>query len=109
MVFFLTNVRQCCSTAETDLQKIRQALKILSESEKQLRVSKNQTTWLTVALLQFNSIDSSFSDPNESRLSVRTANFEGKFYFPLKCYIIRQLIRFLYSRFAQNDPKIAQN
>ncbi|XP_057534942.1 protein STICHEL-like 2 isoform X2 [Amaranthus tricolor] len=62
--------------SETDLQKIRQALKILSESEKQLRVSKNQTTWLTVALLQFNSIDSSFSDPNESRLSVRTANFE---------------------------------
>ncbi|CAO2840501.1 unnamed protein product [Amaranthus hypochondriacus] len=62
--------------SETDLQKIRHALKILSESEKQLRVSKNQTTWLTVALLQFNSIDSSFSDPNESRLSVRTANFE---------------------------------
>lgn len=68
-------------TAETDLQKIRYALKTLSESEKQLRVSKNQTTWLTVALLQLNSIDPSFSDPNESRLSVRTANSEGWFCF----------------------------
>ncbi|KAL2932701.1 Protein STICHEL-like 2 [Bienertia sinuspersici] len=63
--------------SETELQKIHHALKILSESEKQLRVSKNQTTWLTVALLQLNSIDPSFSDQNESRLSVRTANSEA--------------------------------
>ncbi|XP_021855226.2 protein STICHEL-like 2 [Spinacia oleracea] len=63
--------------SETDMQKIRNALKILSESEKQLRVSKNQTTWLTVALLQLNSTDPSFSDPNESRLSVRTSNSEA--------------------------------
>lgn len=63
--------------SETDLQKIRNALKILSESEKQLRVSKNQTTWLTVALLQLNSIDSSLSDPSGSRLSVRSANSEA--------------------------------
>ncbi|XP_021762052.1 protein STICHEL-like 2 [Chenopodium quinoa] len=63
--------------SETDMQKIRNALRVLSESEKQLRVSKNQTTWLTVALLQLNSVDSSYSDPNESRLSVRTANSEA--------------------------------
>ncbi|KAK9726712.1 hypothetical protein RND81_05G232400 [Saponaria officinalis] len=63
-------------SSEMDLQKLRHALKTLSESEKQLRMCKNQTTWLTVALLQLNSMDPSFSDPNESRLSVRTANSE---------------------------------
>ncbi|XP_074287687.1 protein STICHEL-like 2 isoform X1 [Silene latifolia] len=63
--------------SEMDLQKLRHALKTLSDSEKQLRMCKNQTTWLTVALLQLNSMDPSFSDPNESRLSVRTANSEA--------------------------------
>eukprot|EP01018_Ginkgo_biloba_P031901 Gb_11323 [translate_table: standard] len=33
--------------------RLRQALKILSETEKQLRSSNDQTTWLTAALLQF--------------------------------------------------------
>lgn len=42
-------------TSESDLQQLNNALKILSETEKQLRASKNQTTWLTVALLQLNS------------------------------------------------------
>ncbi|XP_077253080.1 protein STICHEL-like 2 [Tasmannia lanceolata] len=45
--------------SEVDLQKLRNALKILSETEKQLRSSKNQTTWLTVALLQFSAKESS--------------------------------------------------
>ncbi|KAG8077809.1 hypothetical protein GUJ93_ZPchr0007g3882 [Zizania palustris] len=35
-----------------DMEKLRQALKTLSESEKQLRLSNDQTTWLTAALLQ---------------------------------------------------------
>jgi len=35
------------------MHKLRHALKVLSETEKQLRTSKNQATWLTVALLQF--------------------------------------------------------
>ncbi|KAJ6800183.1 protein STICHEL-like 2 isoform X4 [Iris pallida] len=39
------------------MQKLRHALKILSETEKQLRTSKNQATWLTVALLQFGTGD----------------------------------------------------
>lgn len=33
--------------------RLREALKILSEAEKQLRVSTDQATWLTAALLQF--------------------------------------------------------
>ncbi|CAH9076548.1 unnamed protein product [Cuscuta epithymum] len=35
-----------------DLEKLRQALKTLSEAEKQLRVSNDRVTWLTAALLQ---------------------------------------------------------
>ncbi|KAL5221518.1 hypothetical protein ABZP36_026231 [Zizania latifolia] len=35
-----------------DMEKLRQALKTLSEAEKQLRVSNDKTTWLTAALLQ---------------------------------------------------------
>ncbi|XP_057834268.2 protein STICHEL isoform X2 [Cryptomeria japonica] len=40
---------------EEELERLRRALKILSEAEKQLRVSNDQTTWLTAALLQFGS------------------------------------------------------
>jgi DNA polymerase III subunit gamma/tau len=35
-----------------DMEKLRQALKTLSEAEKQLRVSNDKLTWLTAALLQ---------------------------------------------------------
>ncbi|XP_057764056.1 LOW QUALITY PROTEIN: protein STICHEL-like 3 [Salvia miltiorrhiza] len=35
-----------------DMEKLRQALKTLSEAEKQLRVSSERITWLTAALLQ---------------------------------------------------------
>lgn len=34
------------------MEKLRQSLKTLSESEKQLRVSNDKLTWLTAALLQ---------------------------------------------------------
>ena len=40
------------------MQKLRNALKVLSETDKQLRSSKSRATWLTVALLQFNTGDS---------------------------------------------------
>ncbi|GAB2289433.1 hypothetical protein Dimus_023742 [Dionaea muscipula] len=60
-------------TAEMDLQKLQHALKILSDCEKQLRTSKNQTTWLTVALLQLNSGDFS---ANETRIPLRSPNLE---------------------------------
>ncbi|CAO2178389.1 unnamed protein product [Urochloa humidicola] len=40
------------SLSKEDMEKLRQALKTLSEAEKQLRVSSDKTTWLTAALLQ---------------------------------------------------------
>lgn len=60
-------------TSEAEFQQLSHALKILSETEKQLRMSKNQTTWLTVALLQLNSVSPSL-DSNESRLCMKTAH-----------------------------------
>ncbi|KAL8511706.1 hypothetical protein ACS0TY_018218 [Phlomoides rotata] len=38
--------------SKEDMEKLRQALKTLSEAEKQLRVSNDKITWLTAALLQ---------------------------------------------------------
>ncbi|KAJ0755177.1 putative DNA-directed DNA polymerase [Helianthus annuus] len=57
-------------TSEAELQQLNNALKILSETEKQLRASKNQTTWLTVALLQLSSAPP--FNPNDSSLCVRS-------------------------------------
>lgn len=56
-------------TAVTDvsMQPLKHALKILSETEKQLRTSKNQATWLTVALLQFSTEDSLYPRTNSLR------------------------------------------
>ncbi|KAL4584834.1 hypothetical protein LXL04_009444 [Taraxacum kok-saghyz] len=59
-------------TSEIDLQQLNNALKILSETEKQLRASKNQTTWLTVALLQLSSSPS--FNANDSSLCERTVH-----------------------------------
>ncbi|XP_027358807.1 protein STICHEL-like 2 [Abrus precatorius] len=58
-------------TSEADLQKLNNALRILSETEKQLRISKNQTTWFTVALLQLSSVDYPSVDANDTKLSLR--------------------------------------
>ncbi|KAJ6819518.1 protein STICHEL-like 4 [Iris pallida] len=38
--------------SKEDMEKLRQALKTLSEAEKQLRMSNDKSTWLTAALLQ---------------------------------------------------------
>ncbi|KAM3351225.1 hypothetical protein ACQJBY_023313 [Aegilops geniculata] len=38
--------------SKNDMEKLRQALKTLSEAEKQLRVSNDKATWLAAALLQ---------------------------------------------------------
>lgn len=40
------------SVLKEDMEKLRQALKTLSEAEKQLRMSNDRLTWLTAALLQ---------------------------------------------------------
>ncbi|XVE56669.1 hypothetical protein DITRI_Ditri04bG0029200 [Diplodiscus trichospermus] len=60
-------------SSEADLQKLSHALRILSETEKHLRVSKNQTTWLTVALLQLSSVESNFLEVNDSKLCLANA------------------------------------
>ncbi|EPS59950.1 hypothetical protein M569_14854, partial [Genlisea aurea] len=54
--------------SEANTQQLSQALKILSQAEKQLRTSKNQTTWLTAALLQLSSGGSSI-DVTDPRLN----------------------------------------
>lgn len=41
------------SASKEEQQRLRQALRVLSEAEKQLRVSNDRATWLTNALLQF--------------------------------------------------------
>ncbi|XVF11629.1 hypothetical protein REPUB_Repub08aG0043700 [Reevesia pubescens] len=60
-------------TSEADLQKLSHALRTLSETEKHLRVSKNQTTWLTVALLQISSKESNLLEANDSKLCLANA------------------------------------
>ncbi|KAF9601828.1 hypothetical protein IFM89_023515 [Coptis chinensis] len=55
------------NTAELDINKLKHALNLLSEAEKQLRTSKNQATWLTVALLQLSAVDSTSLDANNLR------------------------------------------
>lgn len=60
--------------SEGDMQRLSHALKILSESEKQLRMSKNQSTWLTVALLQLSSLEASPMDVNDSKSSMRNGH-----------------------------------
>ena len=42
----------CFSVSDKKLEWLRQAMKTLSEAEKQVRVSNDKTTWLTAALLQ---------------------------------------------------------
>ncbi|KAJ7945773.1 protein STICHEL-like 2 [Quillaja saponaria] len=59
--------------SEADLQKLNHALRILSETEKQLRMSKNQTTWFTVALLQLGSVEYSSADAYDSKFCLRTS------------------------------------
>ena len=46
------------AVAEVGIRKLRHALKVLSETEKQLRTSRNKATWVTVALLQFGTNES---------------------------------------------------
>ncbi|XP_031375015.1 protein STICHEL-like 2 [Punica granatum] len=57
---------------EADLHKLGHALKMLSETEKQLRTSKNQTTWLTVALLHLSATDHSSLDEHYFKFCSRT-------------------------------------
>ncbi|PSS29098.1 Protein STICHEL like [Actinidia chinensis var. chinensis] len=57
---------------ESELDKLKQALKLLSEAEKQLRVSSERSTWFTATLLQLGSVAS--SDATQSGSSRRQSS-----------------------------------
>ncbi|XP_024028921.1 protein STICHEL isoform X2 [Morus notabilis] len=54
---------------EAELERLKHALKLLSEAEKRLRVSSERSTWFTATLLQLGSVSS--PDPNHSGSSRR--------------------------------------
>lgn len=56
------------SVTEAELERLKHALKLLSEAEKQLRVSSERSTWFTAALLQLGSMPSlDFTHSGSSR------------------------------------------
>lgn len=57
------------SLTEAELERLQQALKILSDAEKQIRVSSERPTWFTAALLQLGCGHS--SDMNQLESSTR--------------------------------------
>ncbi|KAE8733726.1 AAA-type ATPase family protein isoform 2 [Hibiscus syriacus] len=65
-------------SSEADLQKLSHALRTLSETEKHLRVSKNQTTWLTAALLQLSSMDSNLLETTDSKLCLENSQWKAE-------------------------------
>jgi DNA polymerase III gamma/tau subunit len=60
---------------EAELERLQQALKILSDAEKQIRLSSERSTWFTAALLQLGS--NSISDTNQSRTSSKHSTRTG--------------------------------
>eukprot|EP01018_Ginkgo_biloba_P022545 Gb_00151 [translate_table: standard] len=61
------NTMKCLSEtlSEEEMERLRQALKTLSEDDKQLQLSNDKTAWLTVALLQLGP-DQSYMLPSPS-------------------------------------------
>ncbi|XP_008452189.2 protein STICHEL [Cucumis melo] len=56
------------SLSEAEVERLKHALKFLSEAEKQLRVSSERSTWFTATLLQLGSISSpDFTQTGSSR------------------------------------------
>ncbi|PSS21670.1 Protein STICHEL like [Actinidia chinensis var. chinensis] len=55
------------SLNEAELNRLKQALKLLSEAEKHLRVSSERSTWFTATLLQLGSVVSSDATQSGSR------------------------------------------
>ncbi|KAM0040560.1 putative DNA-directed DNA polymerase [Helianthus debilis subsp. tardiflorus] len=64
------------SLTDAEVERLKQALKLLSESEKQLRVSSERSTWFTATLLQLGGVPSSDPTPLGSgrRQSSRTTD-----------------------------------
>lgn len=57
---------------EAELDRLKHALKLLSEAEKQLRISSDRSTWFTATLLQLGSAPS--LDPTQSSSSRRQSS-----------------------------------
>lgn len=55
--------------SEAEIKRLKHALKLLSEAEKQLRLSNERSTWFTATLLQLSSVPS--PDPSHSGSSRR--------------------------------------
>lgn len=66
VLLFLIDCVYCSAAMKEEHHRLRQALKILSEAEKQLRVTGDRATWLTAALLQFAPDRSFLPSPNYS-------------------------------------------
>lgn len=60
------------SLTEAEIERLKHALKLLSESEKQLRLSSERSTWFTATLLQLGSVPS--TDPTPSGSSRRQSS-----------------------------------
>ncbi|KAI3770780.1 hypothetical protein L6452_01924 [Arctium lappa] len=60
------------SLTEAELERLKHALKLLSEAEKQLRLSSERSTWFTATLLQLGSAPS--ADPTPSGSSRRQSS-----------------------------------
>lgn len=75
---------------EASLQRLRHALKILSDTEKQLRTTKNQATWLTAALLQLCSEESfslTVTDADDPKTFLKTGSCLRGIFLHLVCFI----------------------
>ncbi|CAA7014115.1 unnamed protein product [Microthlaspi erraticum] len=89
--------------SKEDMEKLRQALKTLSESEKQLRVSNDKLTWLTAALLQLapdqryllSSADASFNR-NDAHISKNRPSVEEIWLAVIEKVEANSLREFLY-------------
>ncbi|CAH1413121.1 unnamed protein product [Lactuca virosa] len=60
------------SLTEAEIERLKHALKLLSESEKQLRLSSERSTWFTATLFQLGSVPS--ADPTPSGSSRRQSS-----------------------------------
>lgn len=71
-IFMLLPCQYIISVTEAELEKLKHALKLLSEAEKQLRVSSERSTWFTATLLQLGSSPS--ADLTQSTSSRRQSS-----------------------------------
>ncbi|KAL5704791.1 hypothetical protein ACHQM5_023167 [Ranunculus cassubicifolius] len=62
------------SLTEAEVERLKQALKLLLEAEKQLRLSSERSTWFTAALLQLGSVPSPDPTSSSGRKSSKTTD-----------------------------------